>query len=294
MPPMMLRKKYNHTVSTLKGSNKVVACSKADWLSVKDGGYFSVSGDNEFYKIVSKNKIFFVRNVTVLNGDSLRIEENVGNNLLINDVLAFVNKEYELAGVSILGKGQGYKVGDSLTVEGGVCKYNSVDQINIPTEFLVTSVSGIGEVESLSVKSKGVYNEAPVLESATTGGSGNSVKLHLTYKSANALSVDERSITHIERMDNYSIVYINHPLPPRVKEGIISLNKWEIQLSSEYLKENKFDVNYEIVKDFTPNLNLPLINDGASSVYLSYNESMMILDKKIEELTKKINSLGSN
>ena len=84
MPPIMLRKKYGYTISATKGSNKIIACSKADWSPVKTGSFIVVGNDDHFYKIVDKNQFSFSKEVFVLpSSDQLKVN-GTDVNLSIN------------------------------------------------------------------------------------------------------------------------------------------------------------------------------------------------------------------
>ena len=102
---------------------------------------------------------------------------------------------------------------------------------------------------------------------------------------------EERTVSSIEHKEDHTIIRLSHPLPPHTTSGTITVKKWEAILDSEYLGDSRNDASYEIVKDFTPNLDLPLIKGEIISSSLLYNESMVILDKKIQEIEGKLDKL---
>tara|TARA_B100000287_G_scaffold338719_2_gene324762 strand:- start:4996 stop:5877 length:882 start_codon:yes stop_codon:yes gene_type:complete len=293
MPPIMIRKKYGHTVSVLQGSNKVIACSKADWLPLKTGGFIIISGDDEFYKISHKEKFMLSKEALVEDRSKLIIDENLGPSLSINDDISFIYKEYQVSEVSVLDGGSNYAQGDVIKPSTGVCKYNSLDEIDVPATFVVDSVGEDGSIESVSIQSNGVYNIAPDEQSDTTGGSGSGAKLNIISSLINNRPIEDRTIAGIELLTNSTLIMLNHPLPPRVMSGEIKAEKWEVTLHTDYMSESKYNVDYDIVKDFTPNYNLPLLRGDLASNHLLHNEAVAIIDKKIKELEEKIDSLGS-
>ena len=105
--------------------------------------------------------------------------------------------------------------------------------------------------------------------------------------------IEDRTIAGIELLTNGTLIMLNHPLPPRVMSGEIKAEKWEVTLHTDYMSESKYNVDYDIVKDFTPNYDLPLLRGDLASNHLLHNEAMAIIDKKIKELEEKIDSLGS-
>jgi hypothetical protein len=295
MPPIMLRKKYGYTISATKGSNKIIACSKADWSPVKTGSFIVVGNDDHFYKIVDKNQFSFSKEVFVLpSSDQLKVN-GTDVNLSINDAISFTSNEYKISEVSIEeGEGgSGYKKGDLLIPSGGVYKFYSIDGVDRKAELEVTSVGPGGEITHVKIKSGGAYS-IPVEENSDfTGGSGEGAKLSFISSPKGTKIIEERTITNTKEEEGCTILYLDHPIPPRVKTGTITVKKWEISLATSYSGETKIDINYEILKDFTPNLELPLIRGDINSGYLLYNESISILDEKITELENRIKELES-
>ena len=293
MPPIMIRKKYGHTVSVLQGSNKVIACSKADWLPLKTGGFIIISGDDEFYKISHKEKFIFSKEALAEDRSKLIINENIGPSLSINDDISFVHKEYQVTEVEILNGGSNYAEGDVIKSSSGVCKYNSLDEIDVPATFVVDSVDESGSIQSVSIQSNGVYNIAPNEQSDAVSGSGSEAKLNITSSLLNNRPVEDRTISGIELLSDRTLIILNHPLPPRVMDGELKADKWEVTLHTNYMSESKYNVDYDIVKDFTPNYDLPLLRGDLASNHLLHNEAMSIIDKKFKEIEEKLDSLGS-
>ena len=106
--------------------------------------------------------------------------------------------------------------------------------------------------------------------------------------------MEERGIADIESKEDSTVLHLSHSLPPRVKNGSVSVSKWEVTLDAEYLGENRNDIGYEILKDFTPNLELPLIRGDVASSGILYNEAVLSLDKKITEQQAKIDALSQD
>ena len=290
MPPMTIRKSYGHSVSVLKGTNKIIACSKVDWSPVKTGSIIAIDGDKDFYKIIEKDKSSYYKDVEVLNSSQLKVTGHTGQNLSINDSITFTNDEYEAESVVINSAGEGYHEGDIILPQGGKLRYNSIDEIDQFVMLEVESTNEDGGVEELSIKSAGAYNVSPS-KTSIKGGQGNGLKISVVYKHKDKRTTEDRSISEIEYKEDHTVIYLSHELPPRVQRGSISATKWEVYISAPYLGENKYDVGYEIYKDFTPNLNIPVIRGNMAANYMLYNEGMMIIDKKIKELEDKINSL---
>jgi hypothetical protein len=291
MPPVEVRKKYGYSLCAANGSNKVIACSKADWGPVRDGSYILIHQDTQFYRVIGKSRFIYQKEVAVLSGGTqLKVNEPVGTMLGVDDDISFSHNEYNIISAEIDSGGEGYKVGDSLTPEGGAYKYNSIDQIDVPSSITVKSVNGSGAITSVALTSGGKYNVAPDNSCSVSSGSGEGATLNITSKMADIIHVEDRTITSIEKNQDNTIIQINHALPPRVESGMIKANKWELLLNIDYAGENKDSVNYQIIKDFTPHNNIPLINADMGSNHIAYNEAVSIIDQKIKDLEDRLGS----
>tara|TARA_R100000808_G_C2139007_1_gene146988 strand:+ start:718 stop:1599 length:882 start_codon:yes stop_codon:yes gene_type:complete len=293
MPPITINKKFGHTVSALKGSNKIVASSKADFTTLKEDSYIVVDTDQEFYRITNKEKHLYVKDVDVLDTETIKINENIGTSLSVGDEIKFTHKEYKVSEVSILDGGSGYSENDELKPSSGVCKYNSLDEIDVPAIFLVKSVDENGTITSLEIHNNGSYSLAPDEEDDISSGSGSNARLSILSSLSDNRIVEERTISNIELKDSETLIRFNHGLPPRLISGELSVEKWSLSLDREYINDNKFNVSYSVLKDFTPHCKLPILRGDLNANYLLYNESLAILDNKIKELEDKIDSLGS-
>ena len=82
-----------------------------------------------------------------------------------------------------VGSGEGYAVGDELTVSGGTFVR--------PARYLVTQVSGTGAVEAVRRLDEGEYSELPPTPNTPTGGAGTgcTLQLYLTHDGVNAYGV---------------------------------------------------------------------------------------------------------
>jgi uncharacterized protein YuzE len=291
MPPIMMNKKYGHTVSVIQGTNKVVACSKADWSMVKDGSFIVIDQDENYYKVAGKRKFSINKEVVLLNSTRLKVAGHTGTDLSMEDTISFVSNEYFISSVTISEGGKNYEEGQILTLEGGSCKFNSIDGIDVPAKFEVEEVGENGEVINIKIENAGMYVELPTKKYNCTGGTGEGMELSVNSNLSESRSLEERTVVDIQHRKGSTEIHINQALPPKTKSGNISIKKWEISLDSEYLSHSKYNAPYEIIKDFTPHLKLPIIRGDLSSGHILYNESIALLDKKIKELEEKIDDL---
>ena len=153
--PIMIRKKYGYTVSTTKGSNKVVACAKVNWGALREGSFISISGDSVFYRIANKRKFLYTKQVKVSDdGNRLIIDHNIGNMLGSDDELSFTNKEYKVKSASVSNDGSGYQVGDILRIDGGTPKLNPAQDVDNAALLKVTEVDENGSILSLELSNQ--------------------------------------------------------------------------------------------------------------------------------------------
>ena len=288
MPPVMIRKKYGHTASAIKGNNKITACSKVDFSTINSGNFIMLMGDDVFYKIINKEKFVYAQDAAVIEANKIQVNENALMHLNVDDDIDISYKNYEVTEASVNQGGEGYEQGDLISVDGGVCKYNSIDEIDIPVKLSVEEVDSDGGIVSVNLVNKGLYSEPPSDESDVSSGSGSGASLSLTTKLLSTSVVESRGISSIELDGDKSVITINHAVAPRVKEISIRVEKWQLTLASAYAgQQDKLNVPYDIIKDFTPHCNLPLINSNMATNHLVYNEAMAIIDQRLKDLEDK-------
>jgi hypothetical protein len=291
---VMIRKKFGYTVSVVNGSKRITACSKADWIPIKDGSFIIIDGDNEYYRLSHKKQFLYVKEARVDSANKLVIDGIAeSGSISANDSLEFTANEYQITKVDVADGGTDYVVGDIISCAGPLSKLNSSDDTQEHARVEVKSITENGSIESIELISNGTYiaasEEGDIFNIKDGSGSGASLSSRYTL-SANK-PIEERSISGIERKDNKTIIYLSYPLPISMISGNVSVKKWEAVLDSPYLGVTKAGASYEIIKDFTPNLDLPLIKGELASTPLLYNESMVLIDKKIKELEEQIESL---
>ena len=282
-----MAKQFGYTASILKDTNRLVASSQADWGTLRDGSYILLEGDDHFYKAVGTDNFFYVKDVEVRSEDTLFINDNTGVKITLNDILTFTTKYYHVKSAKVILTGNGYSKGDLLHVKGGVCSHNSLDGIDIPAELEVADTGSQGEIKALTVRNPGKYIELPS-ECELSGMSGNGVRAKLKVDVMDERMIEERSVKNITIKDDETTITLSHALPPRVKRGKISINKWEILLNVNYPGENKINTRYQVIRDFTPNLNLPLMRGDLYKNETVFNEAVSSLDEKIKKIYDKL------
>ena len=297
-------KHFGHTVSIGSGSNKITTCSQGSWDMLKEGNSsISFGDDGILYKVANKKRATILKDVEVFDSDKLRINESVTYQLCPSDLLVFTHEQYKIGEiVEIKNKGFNYSVGDTLIPSNATAKYNTFDDTEQHAEFLVEEVVDEegpekGGVKSLKVIKSGVYNSFLSDDVEFGGGSGGGLIVNCRFELLQEIFNEERSIIDIEVSQSpsgpYSILCLDNPLPPKVLKGQIKTEKWFIYLNVNYEGQPKINTPYSIVKDFTKNSKLPLIVGDIHNSRTLYNESMSILDAKIQNLNSLMETLGT-
>lgn len=280
------------SISVSKNSNRIIASSEVDWSGLREGSFIRIKGDKVFYTIGKIDKIYLIKDFICTGPTSFDINSSIGNNLSIGDILTLSYKEYEVDTIwSILSEGRGYKKDEIIHLTGGKPSLDSTTGINKDATFKVKSVGPIGEIKEISLVSKGEYLETPPKESDVSGF-GSDAKFEVTYKIIDNRKTIERVIDFIDIQTDVAHLVLNYSLPRGITQGKLSVEKWEVYITSNYLGESKVNAEFEIIKDFTPIFRLPLLAENSFSHELTHNHAIVMLENKIAELEDRLNQLS--
>ena len=56
MPPIMIRKQFGYAISVTKGSRRIIACSKANWGTMREGSFIAIAGSSIFHRVLTKKQ----------------------------------------------------------------------------------------------------------------------------------------------------------------------------------------------------------------------------------------------
>lgn len=273
-----------------KNTNKIISPADADWSGMREGTLLRFVKDKKFFTVKKTEEIMPVLEFIVESQHSILVKDT-GITLGDKDYITLSFKEYQFDKlVGITNAGSGYKVNDKLTVEGGVISYDVVTNSNQRTVFLVTEVTTAGNITSVSVENKGKYFESPERITPVSGGNGIGAVFNINYNLAPQRLMMEREIERMEKISESNKIIFNSPIPPNVTEGKLSVNKWLVHLDEIYLGETNVNQNFEIVRDYTPNYNFPLILVGNPNPEIIFNQAIKLMDFKLKELESKIES----
>lgn len=281
-----------YTISIAKNSNRILSSSNDNFAGLKVGGFIKLDKENILYPVNKINKIFYVQDFELINSKTLKINSDVGINLQKYDIIKISYDEYELNTIiSIPNKGINYNPEDELTVAGGSLNIDISNGIGYPTKLKVDSVNEKGEIESLSLIDGGKYITPPNGKRELFGGLGSNAEVELKYEVIPTKNIIERTISNIEIKDKVTILTLNYVIPVEIEKGSFSIEKYEAILGMQYFGETRHNIGYTIIKDFTPNLHLPLMMQNSLTFDLIYNDTVKRLDAEIAVLKEKIKQL---
>ena len=280
---MVNKKQFGYTASILKDTNRLIASSQANWASLPEGSYIIFDEDEDFYKVIDKEQFFFIKDFHRVDNDKILVKGDLGVKLTLNDNLTLTFKEYEASSLEIINGGKGFSVGDILTVEGGECKTDVMNDLNSPTEIKITEVNKNGSIIKAELKHPGLYTLSP-----ESGQTLEGAELDIKYSLLDKRTVENRSVANVAlTQDGNTLIHLNHPLPTNVKHGKFSVSKWELILNVNYPKSTKINSSYRVISDFTPHLGIPLMKDDTDNYKILFNDAVTKIEKKLIELEEK-------
>ena len=274
-----MAKQFGYTASILQDSNKLIASSQADWSALKEVSLILFEGDKNFFKVLRKDKFFYIKEFEVVSKDQILIHEDVGIKLSLNDNLNLTFKEYQVSSVEVLNGGSGFSIGQILSIKGGVAKFDSTEGIKLSSTLKVTNVDDKGSILSVDVDNSGRYLSSPE-EIQSINSAEISIGIGLTDKR----SIETRTIARIESKENSTLIQLNYELPENVKSGKLSADKWELSLNINFAGKTKINSKYNVITDFTPFLNIPLMNGDPSRYEAIFNEAITKIDEFLNKL----------
>ena len=69
-----------------------------------------------------------------------------------------------------------------------------------------------------------------------------------------------------------------------IKSGKLSADKWELSLNINFAGKTKINSKYNVITDFTPFLNIPLMNGDPSRYEAIFNEAITKIDEFLNKL----------
>lgn len=292
---LVVNKTHGHSISVQSKSNKILSSTQDGFGGIKPGSYVKIGNSDLLYSILSSKNIFYSKNFEVIDGRKIKINNNTEIYLQKDDLIKIIYDEYKLSNVlKIVNPGRFYKEGDVLNICGGILSVDIQSGSGQVSQLIVDEINESGQIKRLSLKTPGKYIEFPKGQIEVYGGLGTNCVLELNYTLVEERNILEKVIKNIEFKDNETYLTLDYSLPLGLKKGGLSLEKWEITLSENYQFNTQLNVSYQIFKDFTPHLELPLLVKNSASTDLIVNKALHKLDAKIKELEDKISKIISS
>lgn len=287
------KKKYGGLLSVEENSNTVHSVGPNVWQSIRPGSLLQVSDDVNFYQIsraeTENYEILFSKSY-----NKILIKSPV-NQLIENDLVFVSIKEYQFFSLtSIVSGGKGYQQNDELQMEGGSPYHEISTNLTRKATFRVIDIDDNGAIVKIKPISKGKYlSGKPLPYHDLVGGSGSGAKISAEFEMIGQNIEMEKEILKIERTSSLCFITFADSLPENVEEGYLKFSKSKMILSTNYLGKSIKAVTYSILKDFTPNYNMPLMAIDSTAPEIVFNNSLVTIDAKLAELEKNIKSLQS-
>lgn len=281
------------TVSILKDTNRVVANSNINWAGIKNGSYIKFKNIPALFTIYETRNLLIFKDFSLVNNRTIQINQDIGIDIQKDDELKIIYKEYELVSVfGISNAGTGYRKGDKIKLNNDCPSIDLSTGLTNHTTLEITATNQDGGVTALSIISKGRYLIRPSVNlTGCIGGTGNNLLLETLFTEVDVQKPIEKRVEFIEN-NVPCILYLDSPLPIGVKEGRVSLSKWEL-LINQSINNNLINSEFDIVQDFTQYLRLPLLAQNSLSRDVLLNQSLNILDDEIKRLKEAVANINN-
>jgi hypothetical protein len=277
------------TVSAQNNSNKVISSSEEKFIGIGKGNLIKLGEENTLYTIINKDKFSYIKSFNLIDSKTILIEEDIGINLQCGDCINISYKEYELMMIyEILNKGKNYNLNDELRAIDGILNIDiSTGNIN-PTILKINDINNEGGVEQTEILERGKYITPPDNPVKFSCQNGSELEINLKYKECDNRTIIERTIQDINIKDNKTYIYLNYSLPPNIKNGKLYVEKHTLILDSPFLGNTQKNINYELFRNFTPHLRLPLLLKNSLSPDIILNKALLQIDEEISQIKNKL------
>lgn len=288
-------KEFGFTTSILSNTNRAISSTETNWTAIRPGSFFIFGDDNVFYQVGVVKELNIIKEFKIIAPNQISFSSNLCPLFLNYDSIELSFKQYEVDEVvGIFSAGTNYKQGDIICLSGGVPVKNLSENISKPATFQVTKVNSHGGIEDLIVTDPGQYIVAPNTTTVVvnTLGSGSNGGLNLLYKISDKRIVIDRVINNVIYHPESTILTLDYDLPENLTTGKLSLNKWEVLLTSNYIGESKLNSKYKVLRDFTPNLKLPVITKNTNNLDVLVNQGFQTIDCEFGKIKSALKNIG--
>ncbi len=277
------------SASIIHGTNKLISSSHSDFSTIRAGSFIKFTKDTNHYIAGQISPLFFLVEFKKIGDRQIEINGDTGININIFDSVTISFKEWEIQSViNLTNPGKGYNQGDILILDGGKSYINVQDNLRQFGKIKVESVDENGSINRFSVVEKGRYSEIPNGLVKLLGGKGENAEANILFKNCDNRVVLERDVENVQFDGQKTIITLTYNIPPEIELGKVGVNKYGMILTSNYEEQTKINEKYEITRDFTPYLGLPLLTKGSLTPDLVINQIAILIDKKFKDQDEKI------
>ena len=269
-----------------KGSDQLICQSDKNFLSIDES--FSIRIEDESYEIreIKKEEVWYsFKNIKNQEKQYLSISGAPANKLFPKDFAEIYLSQYSVREFGmIVENGEGYQENEVIVFEdfGGKCnlRIDGVNESGGVTSLHIDHIedfyiSGHREIEFSSIKGKGCKI---VIELADTK------KKKVLPKNIKTCFFS-RGVYYID---------FEYEIPEYIEGGQIKIYRSTCTLD----KKNLQDLEGQIVciaqkVNYTPKMQIPIVQKGTINAYKMYNEGATIIEDKFMELEKRIIELES-
>ena len=277
------------SVSVENGCNKITSSSEDRFLGIGKGSLIKVGEEPILYTVIGRDSFFFIKEFYSENSKILSFADDIGSNIQKGDILKITYKEYEAKFISsIVSEGSGYIPESDLNIIGGVLSVDVSVGFGQPTSIYPSSVNSDGAILQAGIKYSGKYLSPPQNPVKSRSNRGSNAEFDIKYIEIPNRSFVDRTVADIYISEGKTFIVLDYSLPPNLSSGKISVEKSVLTLSENYSGKTQKNLSYQIYKDFTPLMKLPLQLKNSLSPEITYNKSCMIIDSEICNLRNEI------
>jgi hypothetical protein len=280
-------------ISVYNNSNIAFSSTDDNFDGTRTNSFLKFDNSEILYSVEAVKRVLFSKRFDSIGHRQIKMNSDIGLKIQNDDSIKIIHDEYELDYVfSIENGGYTYNEKDQLTVLGGDLSINILDGLGSPTKFIIEKLDrDNGQIMGLTIKDRGKYFTPPEGEIEVYGGKGGGLKLKLKYRISESRDVHEKVVKGVSVKDNSTTLTLDYSLPPGIKTGQISFEKWEVTLSPTYQGLSQTNLPYKIFSEFTPNYSIPLTIKNNSDFDLIFNRGLNHIDCLIKRLEDRIQNL---
>jgi hypothetical protein len=270
-----------------KGSNKLYLESGRD-VATRNGAFIKLGPNDIFYRVESSEKINIKRKFT-FDSQHLIVKGNFDYRLFMGDNAKITFEEFEAVSAGEIKDQSGkYNIGQKIYAQGGITSSFSGNLTGEYAELEVKQVDEDGQILKLELTKPGLYIKPPENPVNVMDEEGQTIEVEMEFDSSSHSSIIDREFLFVENSGQNTNIRISYPLPEGVTHGEMVVSKQVILLDKPYSDESFENEICQITFDYSPVSSMPLLPPNSIDPQSTYNEAILIIEKKFQNLEKRI------